>query len=83
MRKCWSSDPHDRPKFPEILAQLKNIMLSQKGGTPPPTPPPIASSITYSELCMRDESGLQLDADQYLMPKKPEFREYLTVLSEV
>lgn len=81
MRRCWATDPNDRLKFPEILSQLKRLQQEQKGSSSPSSSP--AAPITYSELCPQDEGGLQLDSDQYLMPRKAEYREYLTVLNDV
>ncbi|KAK7082957.1 hypothetical protein SK128_020951, partial [Halocaridina rubra] len=81
MRRCWSTEPHDRIKFPDILTSLTKILHGQSDTHPvsPSTPGP---SITYSELCMHDEDP-PLDADQYLTPKKVEHKEYITVLNDV
>ncbi|XP_014667455.1 PREDICTED: mitogen-activated protein kinase kinase kinase 9-like [Priapulus caudatus] len=34
MEACWSIDPHERPSFPEILAQLREIEASPFMNTP-------------------------------------------------
>ncbi|XP_042212937.1 mast/stem cell growth factor receptor kita-like isoform X2 [Homarus americanus] len=87
MRRCWATDPNDRLKFPEILARLKRLQEEQRTTalpSPPPSPgPAVPPPITYSELCLHDEGGLELDSDQYLMPRMAERREYITVLSDV
>ncbi|XP_069938737.1 uncharacterized protein [Cherax quadricarinatus] len=87
MRRCWATDPNDRLKFPEILNRLQRLQQGWKGSAASPVPasgtqaPPVP--ITYSELCLHDEGGLELDSDQYLMPRKVEQREYITILNDV
>ncbi|XP_066948830.1 tyrosine-protein kinase transmembrane receptor Ror-like [Macrobrachium rosenbergii] len=84
MRKCWATEPHDRIKFTDILTSLTRILHGNASeASPPLTPTTPGPSITYSELCMHGDTDHQLDADQYLMPKKAERREYITVLSDV
>ncbi|KAK4314122.1 hypothetical protein Pmani_014571 [Petrolisthes manimaculis] len=82
MRRCWATEPADRLKFPDILTRLKRLQHEQKfRPTAPVLPSTVLPPVTYSELCLHDEGTLQLDSDQYLVPKKHEPREYITVLS--
>lgn len=84
MRRCWATDPNDRLRFPDILALLKGLQREKE--------PPLEGShssflhsgphITYSQLCMQEEAEGHLDKDLYLMPKKVEAREYLTIINE-
>lgn len=81
MRRCWATDPNDRLRFPDILAYLKAL---QREKLDAPHPPFLTSAppITYSQLCMQEEADTHLDKDLYLMPKKVEPREYLTIINE-
>ncbi|CAL4132511.1 unnamed protein product, partial [Meganyctiphanes norvegica] len=93
MRRCWATEPQDRLKFDEILSLLTRILSTSPSATPPTTPivedPPSpistkpGAAITYSQLCLKDEMGLQLDQDDYLLPRTPPPREYLQILTDV
>ncbi|XP_071524377.1 uncharacterized protein [Panulirus ornatus] len=67
---------------PSSSTSSSSSSTSSSSSSSRPTSAPVAPPITYSELCPQDEGGLQLDADQYLMPRKADYREYLTVLND-
>lgn len=86
MRRCWATDPMDRLKFPEILAHLKGIRgegkcLSRQDTSPRAPVTPNGAPVTYSQLCLQEEAGGHLDQDLYLVPRRVEPREYMTVLN--
>lgn len=86
MRRCWATDPTDRLKFPEILAHLKGLRGEGKGVSPHDTSPhppvsPCGPPVTYSQLCLQEEAAGHLDQDLYLVPRRAEPREYLTILN--
>lgn len=67
--------------FLSLFLHTNSPSISPHRPTAPPLPSTALPPITYSELCLHDEGTFQLDADQYLVPKKHEPREYITVIS--